>query len=224
MIRELVPDVFKGRGVVIAFEGIDYCGKTTLIEKLREKIAETGRRPPKVFAEPRKDTEDWKRIREMVISPDVPKRTQAALSLAQRASVYEEQIKPEILKHRAVFTDRSVLTSMVYQRDGIEFGPYDILRMNTGFKTSFRRQAGDNIVPDVIVFMGMSHKTYMERLGKNRSKIEDIENQLTDPEVFQDFSDWYIRGLSAVGDISYVIESKDVDEIYEKLKFLGCNI
>ncbi|UVD32234.1 putative thymidylate kinase [Vibrio phage phiKT1028] len=216
---------FASNPVVIAFEGMDYAGKSTMIETIRKKIADTGRRPPKVFAEPRKDTEEWRQIREMIISPNVPKLSQVYLSVAQRVTLYNEVILPELRQRRSVITDRCFLTSMVYQHSD-SFNWIDIFwanyySTNTMGNINQLRQP----IPDIIVFMGISHATYMERLGKDRDTVEHIETHISDPEVFQEFSDRYHESLKFMDgmDKPVIIESNDPDEIYERLKELGCD-
>lgn len=219
-MKNIVKDRFKGHRIVIAFEGMKYAGKTTMIEALRKKIADTGKRAPKVFSEQRNDVPEWAHVQKMIDSPETPLNTKIALSLAQRVSVYEDQIKPEIFNGRCVFTEGSMLSSMVFHRPTPKHSSFDISLTNQRFPLSYRQASG--VRPDVIVLLGIGHDTYMERLAKDTNRDKEVNNELTDPEVFQDYSDGYFRCLCDLGDAT-IIASKDVEEVYEKLKLIGCD-
>lgn len=203
---------------VIAFEGLDYAGKSTMIEKILEKMKADGLHRPVLLAEPRKDSEEWKTIRKMVISPTIPKVAQIHMSVAQRAALYQEVVNPALKQGQRVITDRCLLTSMVYQQDENHCAN-DILLANV----QAGRHLTKNVVPDIIVYLEIDHPTYMERLGKEREETEAIETHISNPHVFCKFQDEYqsaLRLLKLTSNVK-VIQSNDPDEVYQELKRYG---
>lgn len=203
---------------VIAFEGLDYAGKSTMIEKILEKMKADGLHRPVLLAEPRKDSEEWKTIRKMVISPTIPKVAQIHMSVAQRTALYQEVVNPALKQGQRVITDRCLLTSMVYQQDENHCAN-DILLANV----QAGRHLTKNVVPDIIVYLEIDHPTYMERLGKDREETEAIETHISNPHVFRKFQDEYqsaLRLLKLTSNVK-VIQSNDPDEVYQELKRYG---
>lgn len=205
--------------LVVAFEGIDYAGKSTLIDGLRAMIHRDGRPVPPVFAEPRKDTQEWRDIRKMVISPTIPKVGQIHMSVASRVSLYQDHIVKELKEGKLVFTDRCVLTSMVYQQDE-NHGDKEILDFNT--RAGYHLE--HNVVPDIVVYLEIDHDTYMSRLGRNRTETEDVETFISDPVNFQTYLNRYFDALKSLRNLhgTKMIFSNDPEYVYEQLKALGC--
>lgn len=199
---------------VIAFEGLDYAGKSTLIKQVIEMMKQDGKPVPTLFAEPRKDTEDWRVVRRMAIDSRVPKSAQVALSIASRVSLYEECVNPALERGEQVFTDRCVLTSMVYQ-ESPSANMFRILDRN--YEATLHLE--HNAVPDVIVYLPLEHDTYLERIGKGRDEVEEIETHLTKAENFKAFSEAYEHGLRhiALEHGTIIIRSNDPKVVYEAL-------
>lgn len=178
---------------VIAFEGLDFAGKSTMIEDIKERMAKDGLEMPVQYAEPRKDSEEWKALRKMVISPTMPKVAQIYCSVAGRVSLFQDHIIPDLAAGNTVFEDRCVLTSMVYQQDQ-NHNEHDILLINV----SASRYLPRSVVPDVVVFLDITYNTYMERLGVGRDEVEAIETYLSNPDNFNRFRKGYHDALKAM--------------------------
>ncbi|QCW23178.1 thymidylate kinase [Vibrio phage USC-1] len=203
---------------VIAFEGLDYSGKSTLIQEITNKMLKDGLKAPVVFAEPRKDSEEWRALRKMIISPNIPKVAQIHCSVGQRVALYQECVIPALKAGEQVITDRCLLTSMVYQQDA-DHDACAILLSNLQGGRFLER----NVVPDVIVYLQTDHATYLERLGKDRPETEYVESYISKPENFERFQKEYkkaIRTLSLSSGVK-VITSNDPDFVYEELKRLA---
>lgn len=203
---------------VVAFEGLDYAGKSTMIEAILKKMEEDGLERPVLLAEPRKDSDEWKALRKMIISPTMPKVAQIHMSVAQRVALYQERVCPSLKAGCNVITDRCLLTSMVYQQDD-KHGADEILLANV----QGGRFLEHNVVPDVIVYLNIDHPTYIERLGHGRDETEAVETYISDPKNFQRFKTEYenaLRKLRLSSGVK-VIYSNDPDEVYKKLKELA---
>ncbi|UPT54007.1 thymidylate kinase [Vibrio phage phiKT1019] len=203
---------------VVAFEGLDYAGKSTMIETILKKMEDDGLERPVLLAEPRKDSDEWKALRKMIISPTMPKVAQIHMSVAQRVALYQERVCPSLKTGCNVITDRCLLTSMVYQQDD-KHGADEILLANV----QGGRFLEHNVVPDVIVYLNIDHPTYIERLGQGRDETEAVETYISDPKNFQRFKTEYenaLRKLRLTSGVK-VIYSNDPDEVYKKLKELA---
>ena len=96
-------------GLLITFEGIEGCGKSTQVERLAKRFADTGRKTT-CLREPG-GTQIGEAIREVVkhppgdatISPD----TELLLMNASRAQLVQEAIRPALAKDCLLYTSPS---------------------------------------------------------------------------------------------------------------------
>jgi dTMP kinase len=114
------------RGRLIAVEGIDGAGKTTLAEGIAAALADvTVLREPggAVLSE---------RIRELVKDPalEVDPRAEALLYAAARAQLVSEKLLPLLAAGRDVILDRFVDSSLAYQGAGRGLGVEEIAELN----------------------------------------------------------------------------------------------
>jgi dTMP kinase len=114
------------RGRLIAVEGIDGAGKTTLAEGIAAALpAVTVLREPggAILSE---------RIRELVKDPalEVDPRAEALLYAAARAQLVSEKLLPLLAAGRDVILDRFVDSSLAYQGAGRGLGVAEIAELN----------------------------------------------------------------------------------------------
>jgi dTMP kinase len=114
------------RGRLIAVEGIDGAGKTTLAEGIAKALPDiTVLREPggAVLSE---------RIRELVKDPalEVDPRAEALLYAAARAQLVSEKLLPLLAAGRDVILDRFVDSSLAYQGAGRGLGVEEITELN----------------------------------------------------------------------------------------------
>ena len=109
-------------GSLITFEGIEGCGKSTQIERLAKRLADTGHETI-CLREPG-GTQIGEAIREVVkhppgnttISPDA----ELLLMNASRAQLVQEKIRPALAKGSVILCDRFYDSSLAYQGFGRE--------------------------------------------------------------------------------------------------------
>src|SRR3954469_9578186 len=102
-------------GVLITFEGLDGCGKTTQLELQAERLRQRGLRLT-VTREPG-GTEVGRRIREMVLSPttgQLAPATELALMFAARAQHIEQVIRPALDSGEIILCDRFTDSTVAY--------------------------------------------------------------------------------------------------------------
>jgi len=152
------------RGRLIAVEGIDGAGKTTLAEGLAAALpALTVLREPggAVLSE---------RIRELVKDPalEVDPRAEALLYAAARAQLVSERLVPLLEAGRDVVLDRFVDSSLAYQGAGRGLGVAAIAELN--------RFATGGLVADLTLYLRVD-----PALGAARRGGEDRLEQAGEP-------------------------------------------
>lgn len=102
------------RGILIVFEGIDGCGKSTQLRRLAESLRARGR-DPLVTREPTEGP--WgRRIRAMARSGEaVEPETELAWFFEDRRQHMREVVTPALEAGRIVLSDRSYLSTVAYQ-------------------------------------------------------------------------------------------------------------
>lgn len=100
---------------LVAIEGPDGVGKTTLMKRLIEKINTETNYEAVGFRDPG-GLESSERIRELIFDlPEAERFTQLMMFYAARSELYSKKLLPEMKKGKIVFVDRFILSSMVYQ-------------------------------------------------------------------------------------------------------------
>jgi dTMP kinase len=101
-------------GILIAFEGIDGCGKSTQLERLAETLRAAGHD----VLETREPTDGTygRRIRAMLRGGErVPPEEELRWFLEDRAEHVEREIAPALAAGRVVLTDRYLHSTVAYQ-------------------------------------------------------------------------------------------------------------
>lgn len=118
------------RGLFIAFEGPDGCGKTTIANKVYEELCKNfdcikTREPG--------GTEISEKIRDFILdknNKEMTARTEALLYAASRAQHVEELIEPAIKMGKIVICERFIVSSLVYQGYARGLGEENVQAIN----------------------------------------------------------------------------------------------
>ncbi|MDO5040821.1 MAG: dTMP kinase [Peptoniphilus sp.] len=153
------------KGIFIAFEGPDGCGKSTvaasIYEVLKDKYDVIRTREPG-------GTEISEKIRDLILdkdNKDMSARAEALLYAASRAQHVEEKIKPALKEGKIVLCERFVISSIVYQGYGRGLDVEDIKEINN-FATA-------GLKPDITFLFTTGEKlTYRRKLGEDADRIE----------------------------------------------------
>lgn len=106
------------KGILIAFEGIEGCGKTTQAKLLYEKL-QKNKISSILTKEPGGGTEANKQIREILLkTDDLNVYTELFLFFADRAEHFTKEIIPSLSARKIVITDRCSASSIAYQYYG----------------------------------------------------------------------------------------------------------
>jgi len=148
------------RGVFVAFEGGEACGKSTQAARL------AARRDAVLTREPG-GTALGERVRTIFLDPasgDVDARAEALLVAAARAQHVAEVIEPALAAGRDVVTDRFTGSSLAYQGFGRGLD-VEAVRELSAFATG-------GVDPDVYVLLDVPEDVAAARLGDDRDRLE----------------------------------------------------
>lgn len=156
------------QGLFIAFEGVDYSGKSTACKSFCEALRTTGARVLQtrevggtVFAE---------RARELLLSsPEITPLTQALLISAARSDHLQRVILPSINTGTHVVTDRYHISTSVYQREapGID---------------AIIRHGDMGMVPTITFVLDIDYPTFVAR-----SSSRKCDNDYMDVQTEEEF-------------------------------------
>lgn len=151
----------------IAIEGIDGCGKTTLITLLKEYTAH--HRVPTVFTKEPGGSGIGKPLRALLQQQAIPldRKAEYLLFAADRAQHMQEIILPALADNKLVITDRCADSSLAYQGYG--------LGLDTDMITNVNRWAMQNIAPDLVIYLHLTPEKAMERIKANRTELTTFE-------------------------------------------------
>lgn len=195
------------KGRFIVFEGIDGAGKSTQIERLRQKLQKEGR---KVFitAEPTQSVTGG--ILRDALSGNYKRSASelAAMFLSDRVfhNVNESVgINQALEKGFDVISDRYYYSSFAYQ--GLESDIDWVINMNLNCP-DIRR-------PDLCIFLDLDAQNSKSRIDTNRATVEIFEKEEILSKIRNKFFDVFKRLPDE--NIHVVDASGSVDEVSEKI-------
>jgi dTMP kinase len=150
-------------GLLLAFEGVDGCGKTTQARLLQTWLEEQEpRRSTRLLREPG-GTPLGESVRELLLAGGaIGARTEMLLYMAARAELYERIVLPALAAGETVLVDRSLYSTAAYQGDGLGLEQSHILDLG--------RQATGGRLPDRVVLLDLDPTAARARLGEREKK------------------------------------------------------
>lgn len=156
------------KGLVIALEGQDGTGKSTVIDAITGYFDEMGL--DYINAREPGSTDIGEKIRDILAdkaNKDMDYHTEALLFAASRSELYDKVIKPNVRKGTSVILDRFLLSSLAYQGVVRGLGVDEVMKINDFFLDGFR--------PDLTILMDLDAKESYERL-KKLGELDRIES------------------------------------------------
>ena len=148
------------RGIFIAFEGGEACGKSTQSQRLATAIDAVLTREPG-------GTVIGARLRAVLLDPqtvNLSDRAEALLMAADRAQHVAEVVEPALLSGRHVVSDRFAGSSIAYQGHGRGLLVSEIRDLSLW--------ATGGVWPDLIVLLDVPEAEADIRLGSSRDRME----------------------------------------------------
>ena len=200
----------------IVFEGLDGAGKSTLINKLAERLEQSSEEV--VLTREPGGTELGDEIRELLLRVEGEDPTPLAelmLYEAGRAQHVEVKIKPALERGAWVICDRFTGSSVAFQSGGRQMSPELIEKLND--------IATSSLQPEVIVLLDLSVEEAMKRMqGRELDRFE-LEKQDFHNRVRQSYLDQAQKDPKRwlVLDASHTVEEL-IEELFTGLKEKKC--
>jgi dTMP kinase len=154
----------------ISFEGIDGCGKSTLMEHLSQWLEKAG--IPFIRTREPGGTRIGEKIREVLLDPgssEMNGRAEVLLYSASRAQLTDEVIVPNIKKGTWVLTDRYVDATFAYQ--GFARG-FDLEKLR-----AIQEWTTKDVWPDKTILLDCDVAVARERMGARDGEKDRIEQE-----------------------------------------------
>lgn len=203
------------KGMFVSFEGVDGCGKSSVMKRVYELLKGDGyevyslREPGGVPIS--------EAIRSIIMdnkNTDMDERCEALLFAAARAQLVHSKLEPLLKKKNIVLCDRYVDSSLVYQGYARGLGIEGILSIN-----SF---AMDGIWPDITYLIEIKTEDAQKRMHKDSSHEEnrlDVEKLNFHKKVEEGYSLLKERFPERIVPIdAYQKFEDEAKQIYEDIK------
>lgn len=161
------------KGLFITFEGTDGCGKSTVLEGVKNLLIENGHKDDVLFTREPGGSKISEEIRNIIldknnIEEDI--RTEALLYAASRRQHLVDIVLKALDEKKIVISDRYVDSSLVYQGYARGIGIEEVLKIN--------EFAIDGLFPDLTILLDLDPKIGLERISKNRKdKADRLDNE-----------------------------------------------
>lgn len=153
--------------MLIAVEGVEGAGKSTLVRALASRLEDSGRNVL-VLREPG-GTALGEEIRNVLLHSEytIPAETEVFLFMASRAQLVREKILPALKSGRTVLLDRFLLSSVAYQGGAGGIGIAEVIEMG--------RLAIQGAEPALTLLLDIDPKESLGRLETH--KFDRIESK-----------------------------------------------
>lgn len=193
----------------ITTEGVEGCGKTTILNMVFKELEKRGynvlltREPGGVKIS--------EQIRGIILSKDntdLDNRSEALLFAASRRQLLIQKILPALKEGQIVLCDRYVDSSLAYQGGGKNLGVKEVLKIN--------EFATEKIMPDLTLLFDIDPKLGLTRINSNKDR-EVNRLDLEQLDFYNRVRDTFLK-LAKKYKKRYVIidASKPVEEVYEQ--------
>jgi len=193
----------------ISFEGIDFSGKTTQIELLRNKLESLGAHAT-VIREPG-GTIISEQIREILLDKNHQEMTdicEVFLYSAARNQLVTEQIIPELEAGNYIIADRYVDSTTAYQGFGRRL-PLELIK-------NINQAATGNLLPGVTFFLNLEPSEVIKRKKLRQSEEDRLE--LSGNEFYHRVYKGYNKLAELEPERIKIIDaSGTIDEIFNKI-------
>ncbi len=149
----------------ITFEGIDGSGKSTQIEKLRNRLEEKGALVD-VYRDPGGPVVS-EQVREILLNPnfEIDSVTELLLFSAARSQLMSENVLPGLEEGKVIILDRFFDSTTAYQGYGRESVPLQEIQKLNAIASHKRK-------PDLTIYMKLSLAAAKKRMAKTKDRME----------------------------------------------------
>jgi len=192
------------KGLLIAFEGIDGTGKTSLARILKAQL-EALDHTVVIFKEPTNETEAGKKIRASYVDGRPPVKTELQWFLEDREWDVTNRIQPALNESKIVFLDRYFFSTACYQG----------VRKNNNWKSILVMNRAKFPEPDLTIIFDLNPEVALQRIITDRTKSTTFEGLQYLHQVRELFLEIYRE--DKIGNYLLVNSNQTIDEIAELL-------
>jgi dTMP kinase len=193
----------------ITFEGIDFCGKSTQVELLKDYLLKQNKKV-KIIREPG-GTDISEKIRSILLDRNNSKmvmETEIFLFSASRAQLVREIIRPALDENYYVISDRFHDSSTAYQGYGRGLSVADILHIH--------KLAIGNTIPDITFIIDIPTSVALER-KKNKSYSELDRIEISENNFYEKVKNGYLELAKHEKRFKIIDGTKSIEIIHEKI-------
>ncbi len=151
-------------GILIAFEGIDGTGKTSIISALLKRLTDDGFSVV-TFKEPTNETEAGKKIRNSYFDGRASLEEELQWFIDDREWNVKERILPSLAEKKIVLMDRYFFSTACYQG----------VRMNDDWSGILKTNRLKFPEPDLTIIIDVDPRISQQRIVKDRQKSNTFE-------------------------------------------------
>ena len=192
------------KGLLIAFEGIDGTGKTTLALMLKKRLEALGHSVV-MFKEPTNETEAGKKIRSSYVEGRASLDMELQWFIEDREWNVTTRILPALAENKIVFLDRYFFSTACYQGVRKNNDWFSILELN-------RKKFPE---PDLTIIFDLDVQLAVKRIMRERSNANTFEGMQNLRDVRALFLE--IFQLDTIGNYLLINAEKSIEEILELL-------
>lgn len=192
------------KGLLIAFEGIDGTGKTTLALMLKKRLEALGHSVV-MFKEPTNETEAGKKIRSSYVEGRASLDIELQWFIEDREWNVTTRILPALAENKIVFLDRYFFSTACYQGVRKNKDWFSILELN-------RKKFPE---PDLTIIFDLDVQLAIKRIMRDRSNANTFEGMQNLRDVRALFLE--IFQLDTIGNYILINAEKSIEEIFEFL-------
>jgi len=192
------------KGLLIAFEGIDGTGKTTLAQMLKERLEALGHSVV-IFKEPTNETEAGKKIRASYVEGRASLDIELQWFIEDREWNVTTRILPALAENKIVFLDRYFFSTACYQGVRKNNDWFSILELN-------RKKFPE---PDLTIIFDLDVQLAVKRIMRERSNANTFEGMQNLRDVRALFLEMF--QLDTIGNYLLINAEKSIEEILELL-------
>jgi dTMP kinase len=193
----------------ISFEGIDFCGKSTQVELLRNYLIQQGKKV-QIIREPG-GTEISEKIRNILLDKknnEMVIETEIFLFSASRAQLVRQKIQPYLKDGFYVISDRFHDSSTAYQGFGRGLPVEAILNIH--------KIAIDDTVPDITFFIDIPTSVAIER-KKQKSHSELDRMEVNDNLFFERVRSGYLELAKNEARFRVIDGTQSIERIHQQI-------
>lgn len=191
---------FLSQGLLIAFEGIDGAGKTTLALLLRERLRREGY--DVIYLKEPTDGKWGQRIKEITkgLKPRPSPEEELHFFLRDRMEDVEQNIQPALKDRKIVIMDRYYFSTMAYQ-GALGLHVEEIRRLNEKFAPK----------PTLVFILRLAPRIALSRImngRKEKTTIFEREDYLMDVQrIYDGFREPYIQPIESIYSVEIVSQT-----------------